>query len=110
MFTENLPFVDGDALMKDVIVTMTQGRLGIALVGTAEKLDGIITDGDLRRAILENADMINMPARDVMTSEPLTIKPDANMGEAEQRMQEGRIQCLVVADDDAHIVGVVQIF
>lgn len=110
MFTENLPFVDGDALMKDVIVTMTQGRLGIALVGSAEKLDGIITDGDLRRAILENTDMINMSARDVMTSDPLTIKPDANMGEAEQRMQEGRIQCLVVADDSAHIVGVVQIF
>ena len=37
------------------------GRTG----GTAVALDGIITDGDLRRAILENADMINMPARDV---------------------------------------------
>lgn len=110
MFTENLPFVRGNDLMKDVIVSMTQGRLGIALVGSKDKLDGIITDGDLRRAILENTDMISMKAEDVMTANPLTIKPEASMGEAEERMQEARIQCLVVADDDAKIVGVVQIF
>jgi arabinose-5-phosphate isomerase len=101
--------VKADDLMKDVIVAMTQARLGIALVGTPKKLDGIITDGDLRRAILENADVINVPARDVMTADPLTIKPDAKMGEAEQRMQEARIQCLVVTDDSG-VVGVVQIF
>jgi arabinose-5-phosphate isomerase len=109
MITENLPFVKADDLMKDVIVAMTQARLGIALVGTPDRLDGIITDGDLRRAILENADVINVPARDVMTADPLTIKPDVRMGEAEQRMQEARIQCLVVADDTG-VVGVVQIF
>jgi arabinose-5-phosphate isomerase len=109
MVTENLPFVKPGDLMKDVIVAMTQARLGIALVGTPGNLDGIITDGDLRRAILENADVINVPARDVMTADPLTIKPDVKMGEAEQRMQEARIQCLVVADDTG-VVGVVQIF
>ena len=59
MVTENLPFVRGDQLMKDVIVTMTQSRL-IALVGSEVKLDGIITDGDLRRDA-RNANMINTP-------------------------------------------------
>ena len=110
MMTKDLPFVQGDDLMKDVIITMTQGRLGIALVGTADKLDGIITDGDLRRAIMDNADVIQQKAKDVMTEAPLTIKPDATMGEAEQRMHDARVQCLVVADDDSAIVGVVQIF
>ncbi len=110
MFTEGLPFVAPDDVMKDVIMTMTQGRLGVALVGSHDKLEGIITDGDLRRAMIENDDVMNASAQSVMTAGPLTIKPDASMGEAEERMQEARIQCLVVADEDAHVVGVVQIF
>jgi arabinose-5-phosphate isomerase len=109
MVTENLPFVKAEDQMKDVIVAMTQGRLGIALVGAPDKLEGIITDGDLRRAIGENADVINTPAREVMTADPLTVRPDTSMGDAEQRMQEARIQCLVVTDD-GKTVGVVQIF
>lgn len=110
MVKDNLPFVDKNDTMKDVIVTMTKGRLGIALVGTPEKLEGIITDGDLRRALLDNVDIVNNSATEVMTPNALTISPDANMGEAELRMQEARIQCLVVYDDDNAVVGVVQIF
>lgn len=110
MTSENLPFVDKNDPMKDVIVTMTKGRLGIALIGTAEKLDGIITDGDLRRALLDNTNVINSIAGDVMTSNALTIRPEASMGEAEQRMQEARVQCLIVHNDQGHVVGVVQIF
>jgi arabinose-5-phosphate isomerase len=110
MIAEDLPFVGKDEAMKDVIMTMTKGRLGIALVGTREKLDGIITDGDLRRGLLDNTDVMTMTASQVMTASALTIRPDANMGEAEQRMQEARIQCLVVSDDGGAVVGVVQIF
>ena len=110
MISDNLPFVRGDDLMKDVIIKMTQSRLGIALVGAPDALDGIITDGDLRRAIMENADVINLPAKAVMTEGPLSIKSDATMGDAEQRMHSARVQCLVVTDSDSTIVGVVQIF
>ena len=110
MTSENLPFVDKNDPMKDVIVTMTKGRLGIALIGTPEKLDGIITDGDLRRALLDNTNVINSLAGDVMTANALTIRPEASMGEAEQRMQEARVQCLIVHNDQGHVVGVVQIF
>ncbi len=56
MITENLPFVDGSESMSSAIVTMTEGRLGIALVGTPDHLEGIITDGDLRRAIGDKVD------------------------------------------------------
>ena len=118
MVVEDLPFVAADAPMQEVIMTMTKGRLGLALVGSSDNLLGIITDGDLRRALMDHADIMNLTAQDAMTANPLTIKPDASMGEAEDRMQEARIQCLIVADDhdvsggsiSGHVVGVVQIF
>ena len=110
MVVEDLPFVAADAPMQDVIMTMTKGRLGLALVGDAEHLLGIITDGDLRRALMDHDQIMDLSAQDTMTASPLTIKPTASMGEAEDRMQEARIQCLIVAEDNGHVVGVVQIF
>ena len=110
MVVEDLPFVAADAPMQDVIMTMTKGRLGLALVGDAEHLLGIITDGDLRRVLMDHDQIMDLSAQDAMTANPLTIKPTASMGEAEDRMQEARIQCLIVAEDNGHVVGVVQIF
>lgn len=110
MITEKLPFVDGDELMSSAIVTMTEGRLGIAMVGTADHLEGIITDGDLRRAIGDQVDFQQTKARDLMSPSPLSIMPDAKMAEAEAKMQEARVQCLIVMDNQHHVCGVVQIF
>ena len=110
MITEKLPFVNGDELMSSAIVTMTEGRLGIALVGTADHLEGIITDGDLRRAIGDQVDFQQTKARDLMSPSPLSIMPDAKMAEAEAKMQEARVQCLIVMDNQHHVCGVVQIF
>jgi arabinose-5-phosphate isomerase len=110
MITEKLPFVDGDELMSSAIVTMTEGRLGIALVGTADHLEGIITDGDLRRAIGDQVDFQQTKARDLMSPSPLSIMPGAKMAEAEAKMQEARVQCLIVMDNQHHVCGVVQIF
>jgi arabinose-5-phosphate isomerase len=110
MITEKLPFVNGDELMSSAIVTMTEGRLGIALVGTADHLEGIITDGDLRRAIGNQVNFQQIKARDLMSPSPLSIMPDAKMAEAEAKMQEARVQCLIVMDNQHHVCGVVQIF
>ena len=110
MTKDNLPFVTSSAPMPEVIVKMTEGRLGLALVGTKEKLEGIITDGDLRRGLLEGIDIKTASAKDLMTKGALTISPDERMQEAEQRMQETRVQCLVVVDSKSVVVGVVQIF
>ncbi|MDA8675319.1 KpsF/GutQ family sugar-phosphate isomerase [Alphaproteobacteria bacterium] len=110
MITEKLPFVDGDERMSSAIVTMTEGRLGIALVGTADRLEGIITDGDLRRAIGDQVDFQQVKARDLMSPSPLSIMPEAKMAEAEAKMQEARVQCLIVMDNQHYVCGVVQIF
>ena len=109
MVKKDLPFVDASAPMKDVIIAMTKGRLGLGLVGTQDNLAGIITDGDLRRCLMETPDISALTATDVMTKGALTISPDASMGEAADRMQEARVQCLIVMDADV-VTGVIQIF
>jgi arabinose-5-phosphate isomerase len=110
MRTENLPFVDPEMPVQDAIIAMTEGRLGMALVGSPDALSGILTDGDLRRLLMRGADLAGTPVRDVASPNPLTIAGDLLMADAEARMQEARVQCLVVTDADGRVEGVVQIF
>ena len=110
MRTQNLPFVEGNASVQDALLTMTEGRLGMAIVGTVDRLEGIITDGDLRRVLVAGADLGNITVKQVATAEPLTIGPDVLMADAESKMLEARVQCLVVIDVDGTVVGVIQIY
>lgn len=110
MRSDALPFVDAGALVQDAILVMTEGRLGMALVGSADDLQGVLTDGDLRRLLLRGVDLAKTPVGEVASSRPLTISADQLMADAEARMQESRVQCLVVTDATDRVVGVVQIF
>ena len=110
MVSDNLPFVSPGDTMRDVVIAMTKGKLGLALVGAYDGLEGIITDGDLRRALLDQVDLNKNTAKDVMSQSPLTTTPDTRMVDAERKMQETKIQCLVVIDQDDQVCGVVQIF
>ncbi len=110
MCTENLPFVDPTASVQDALMVMTEGRLGLALVGDADNLVGVITDGDLRRLLLKRLDIALTAVSDVASPMPLTIGPDEMMDAAEARMLESRVQCLVVVNDTGHVDGVIQVF
>ena len=110
MRSDALPFVDAGAPVQDAILVMTEGRLGMALVGSADNLQGVVTDGDLRRLLVRGVDLATTPVGEVASSSPLTITADQLMADAEARMQESRVQCLVVTDGSDHVVGVVQIF
>ena len=110
MRTQNLPYVSGAASVHDALLSMTEGRLGMALVGTPERLDGIITDGDLRRLLVSGSDLAKVTVAEVATAQPLTIGPDVLMADAEARMLEARVQCLVVVDAAGGVAGVIQIY
>ena len=110
MRADNLPFIDPDLPVQDAIIAMTEGRLGLALVGTADALTGILTDGDLRRLLMRGVDLASTPVSEVASPSPLTIAGDLLIADAEARMQESRVQCLVVTDDNGRVEGVVQIF
>jgi len=110
MIIENLPFIDSSSKMNDVIVKMTEGRLGLALLGNAKKLDGIITDGDLRRSLVKNVDISKIKPNEIMNSSPLIANEFDNLQVAHERMKEAKVQCLVVKNDLGLVVGVIQIF
>lgn len=111
MKTEQLPKVSANAPMKEVIHTMSEGRLGLCIVDEGR---GIITDGDLRRHMEEDAiGLMQKTAGDIMTQNPATIPADAMLSDAEAVMNEKKITSLLVTENDqadAPVVGVIQIY
>jgi arabinose-5-phosphate isomerase len=107
MRTGPLPIVAADANMKEVIHTISDGRLGLCIVGEAE---GIITDGDLRRHLDQDAAaLMTKKAADIMTPQPKTIDANAKLSQAEELMNQVKIASLLVTEADK-LVGVIQIY
>jgi arabinose-5-phosphate isomerase len=106
----NLPFVIKDLDIQNVLIKMTEGRLGLAIVGSKENLIGVITDGDIRRALVERPNFSSLKAKDIMNESPLIAIETDNMQLAENRMREAKVQCLIVKNKIDEVVGVIQIF
>ena len=91
------PMVSEKTLMKDAIFEITSKRLGVTGVSNTEgHLVGVITDGDLRRALEKFSDLFNREASEVMTKNPKWIEKDALAAKAVQRMEEHSITSLFV--------------
>lgn len=83
--------------MRAVILAMNRCPLGAAIVtGPAEQLEGIVTDGDLRRALQDNEDIRTVRASHLMTASPVTVGPDATLQEAMQLMEDRPSQISVL--------------
>ena len=109
MRTENLPIVNPEDDFKEVIFEMTKGKLGLAMVKDGEKLVGIITDGDLRRAWTQFDSMDGQTAGSLMTSNPKTISPDIMLVDAEALLHQYKITSLIV-EENGGVVGVLQLY
>lgn len=110
MFRDNLPVVNLQDSVKTVINTMSAGRLGIAVVTDKGLIKGIITDGDLRRAMDKYAEkLFTLKASQIMTPKPKTIAKSMKMAEAEALMTRYKITSLLVADK-GKLAGVAQIY
>ncbi len=109
---EAVPRVRENTLMKDVILEVTSKRLGVAGVFNAEgELVGIMTEGDLRRALERYADMLQKQAREVMTKNPKGIEKGALAAHALQKMEEFSITSLFVFENakDRRPLGLIHI-
>jgi arabinose-5-phosphate isomerase len=94
-----VPRVAPDTPMRDAILEITRGRLGITtVVDGDDRLLGVISDGDLRRRLSEGTDFLDAPAEAVMTRGPKTITPDALAAEAVALMERHAITSLVVTE------------
>lgn len=95
---DELPLVQENDIMRDVLLIMTSKRFGCAGVTSADgSLSGIITDGDLRRHM--QTDLLEKSAREIMKVSPLTIRPQALAAEALAIMNEHSITSLFVTED-----------
>ncbi|WP_259443186.1 KpsF/GutQ family sugar-phosphate isomerase [Campylobacter peloridis] len=110
MVSSNLPIVHPESDFNDLIDVMTSGKLGLCIVLEDEKLVGIITDGDLRRALRANdKPRFDFKAKEIMSEKPKTIKASAMASEAEELMLKHKIKEIVVMQDEK-IVGIIQLY
>lgn len=105
---EDIPRIDPDTPMSDAMLIMSAKRMGCALVTDDEdRLLGIVTDGDIRRHF--SAEIFHQTAGSLMTSQPVTIAPDALLAEAVAQMNDRKITVLPVTQADDKVCGVLHL-
>jgi arabinose-5-phosphate isomerase len=97
--TTRKPFVTMDSSIKNVIVEISEKRLGVAAVIDNNKVVGIITDGDIRRMLNKTETITGLTAKDIMTSNPKMIKSSEMVVDALNIMEDFSITQLVVVDN-----------
>ncbi|HET7923026.1 MAG TPA: KpsF/GutQ family sugar-phosphate isomerase [Gammaproteobacteria bacterium] len=103
---EALPSVREGASLSDALMEMTRKGLGMtAIVDEAQRVTGIFTDGDLRRALDREINVHQARIDDVMTRDCTTVKAEVMAGEALHLMESRRFNGLLVVDDDRHLIG-----
>lgn len=104
-----LPAVGPATSMREVVSEITRGGLGLAVVvDPAQRLLGVVTDGDVRRALARLDDVLTRRAEDVMTRTPVAVAPSTLAAEALHVLEERKITALVVVDD-GRALGVVHL-
>jgi arabinose-5-phosphate isomerase len=104
------PRVRTDTLMRDVIYEMSSKALGMTcVVDDSNSLVGIITDGDLRRHMIAQPNILAMQAGDLMTKRPIVIDPSTLAAQALLIMEQRKITSLVVTDHQLHVLGVLHL-
>ncbi|MES2276356.1 MAG: KpsF/GutQ family sugar-phosphate isomerase [Bacteroidota bacterium] len=111
MRSDNLPFIDEQASFTELLLRMSEGRLGLVIVGTAAGIKGIVTDGDLRRALLKNSNISNIYISEIMTANPVMVDADEYISQAELVMMEKKITTILVGTlAKRSVIGVYQIY
>ena len=107
---EQLPVVSQEAVMRDAIAEISRKKFGMtAVVDGAGRLTGIITDGDLRRALQKGVDLLQRPVKECMTANPKTIDREALAAKALEIMERLSITSLLVVDPQGRPEGVIHL-
>jgi len=107
---EAVPRVAAEASLTATVLEITRKRMGMAaVVDAGDHVIGIFTDGDLRRLLERGDDIRVLTAGEVMTRTPATIGPHTLAAEAARRMEERRINQLLVVDAEGRLLGALHI-
>lgn len=111
MHRTDLPIVDESCSATEMIQRISQGGLGLIVICRDKEILGIVTDGDVRRAMeSKQAEFFNIRPMDIASTTPKMIHPEEKLIEAEKMMTRHKINSLLVVNDDKHLVGVIQIY
>ncbi len=109
---EELPLVQSGTPMRQALVALTGKAMGAVIVVTsARKLLGIFTDGDLRRAVQQHENLLEVPVDRLMTSNPVVVFEDRMAAEALNLMENrpSQISVLPVLDADGKVAGIIRV-
>ena len=104
-----VPEVRGKASLGEVVSCINKQNLGFVLVTEGDRLLGIITDGDLRRALADGERILRCVASDLMTGDPLTIRDDRTAAESLEIMERKLITALAVLDEEGNLAGIIHL-
>ncbi|MAR43914.1 MAG: D-arabinose 5-phosphate isomerase [Flavobacteriaceae bacterium] len=104
-----LPKVKDESKINEVIKEITSNRLGITLVMKKDKLLGIITDGDIRRMLDNNEDIVNLRARDIMSKNPILFNENMLVDTASKEIKNKSINHMILTDKNNNCSGVVHV-
>ena len=110
MQTQNLPIIDSHTSLKECIVVMSEARLGNALIVENGKLLAVLSDGDLRRALMQENFSLESSALFYASKNPKTCNdPDMLAYEALKIIEENKIQMLIITNKQNVIQGVIHL-
>ena len=114
MQSDNVPLCSPEDSVSFAVMAMTSSRLGLVVVHTDHKVLGIFTDGDLRRALLSGASVMEKPVGEYMSLDPVCVSAEALIKDAENLMREHKVRALVVVSsregEKETICGILEIF
>ena len=108
MITEHLPILSSDMHLGEAIILVSKGKLGLGVAEKDNQIEGLITDGDIRRAMEKwQAEFFNRTVADIMTRTPKTVGPQTKISEIQRIMNKNKIHNVLVVDDANHLLGIV---
>ena len=108
MLTENMPIVPPEMHLGEAIILVSKGKLGLGVAERDGKIVGLITDGDIRRAMEKwQAEFFDRTVSDIMTTTPKTVTPQTKITEIQRIMNQYKVHTVLVVSPDNRLLGVV---
>lgn len=108
MRSDDLPVIPQEMHLGEAIIHVSKGKLGLGVSLEDDRVAGLITDGDIRRAMERwQAEFFDHTVRDIMTRNPKCVLPTTKITEIQRIMQENKIHTVLVVDEERHLLGVV---
>ena len=108
MRTEEMPLITPEMHLGEAIILVSKGKLGLGIAQRNGEIAGLITDGDIRRAMEKwKAQFFDKTVADIMTASPKTVTSDTKISEVQGIMNRYKIHSVLVTDGHNHLLGVV---